>query len=240
MGDLQGDAAGHPLARVPRAWWFPGLPGYRPDGERETYVRHGLDEQPGVPVREDLGWLEDEAEKAEWGIAGGDTPPERALTPGGLEAVAAGLPVPPSLRLLAERPELQRRIRSATACYLDLGHFAAATDIDDGRLIHVLSDQQWVRRWLLYLDEAGGEAVLTSAEPVGFDLPADWPSPPSVLPVASGQADLEVCADSLAEFLYRFWIENEIYFAVGEGRALSPAAARYAAGLLRAAGAQRQ
>ena len=79
---------------------------------------------------------------AEWGIADGDAPFDRALTPGGLEAVAAGLPVPPSLRLLAARSELQRRIRSAIACYLDPGDFAAATDIEGCCLIHVLSDQQ--------------------------------------------------------------------------------------------------
>jgi hypothetical protein len=72
------------------------------------------------------------------------------------------------------------------------------------------------------LDEAGGEAVLTSAESIGFDLPADWPLPPRVMPVGSGKARPEVCADSFAEFLYRFWIKNEIYFL--QGRALSPAA----------------
>jgi hypothetical protein len=85
------------------------------------------------------------------------------------------------------------------------------------------------------LDEAGGEAVLTSAEPIGFDLPADWP-PPRVMPAGSGKAGLEVCADSFAEFLNRFWIENEIYFR--QGRDFSPAAAHYAAGLLHAGGAR--
>jgi hypothetical protein len=58
------------------------------------------------------------------------------------------------------------------------------------------------------LDEAGGEAVLTSAAPIGFDLPADWPPPPRVMPIGSGQAGLEVCAGSFAEFLYRFWMET--------------------------------
>jgi hypothetical protein len=236
MEDPPGRRAGHPLARVPRAWWFPRLPGYRSDGQHETYIRHALDEQPGVPVREDLGWLDDEADKAEWAVAGGDDP-VRALTPGGLEAVAGGLAVPPSLRLLAARPELQRRVRSATACYLDLGDFAAPTDIEGGYLIHVLSDQQWVRHWMVYLDRAGGEAVLTSREPIGFDLPADWPAPPPrVIPAGSAEAGLEVCADSFAEFLYRLWIENEIYFAVRLGQALDPEAARYAADLERAAG----
>jgi hypothetical protein len=91
---------------------------------------------------------------------------------------------------------------------------------------------------MVYLDEARGEAVLTSREAIGFDVPADWPPPPPrVTPSGSSEAGLEVCAYSFAEFLYRFWVENEIYFAVRQGRALSQAAGQYAAGLLRAAGA---
>ena len=78
--------------------------------------------------------------------------------------------------------------------------------------------------------------MLTSAEPIGFDRPADWPPPPPVIPIGSGGMDLEVCADSFAEFLYRFWIENEIFFAQQESRPLSPAAAAYAARLLGPAG----
>jgi hypothetical protein len=229
-------SAGHPLASLPRAWWFPGLPGCRPDDSRATYVGYDLDEQPDVPRQEDLTWLEGDSEKPRWSVAGEDAAPVRPLTPAGLEAVAAGLPVPPSLRMLAERPELQRRIRSATACYLDLGDFAAATTIEGGRLVHVLSDQQWIRHWVLYLDAVGGETVLTTPEPIGFELPADWPPPPSVIPIGSGEIDLAVCADSFAEFLYRFWVENEIFFAHRQSRALSPLAAAYAARFRRTAG----
>jgi hypothetical protein len=225
-----------PLASLPRAWWSSGLPGCRPDDSRATYVGHDLDDQPDVPRQEDLTWLEGDSEKPRWSVAGEDADPVRPLTPADLEAVAAGLPVPPSLRLLAERPELQRRIRSATACYLDLGDFAAATTVDGGRLIHVLSDQQWIRHWVLYLDAAGSEAVLTTPEPIGFELPANWPPPPSVIPIGSGEIDLAVCADSFAEFLYRFWVENEIFFAHRQSRAPSPPAAAYAARFRRTAG----
>jgi len=108
----------HPLAALPRVWWFSWLPGYRP-GARATYAGYELDDQPPTPADEGLRWLENEAGKPEWSIADGD--PVRALTSAGLEAVASGLPVPASLRLLAARGDLQRRIRSATACYLDLG-----------------------------------------------------------------------------------------------------------------------
>jgi hypothetical protein len=55
-------------------------------------------------------------------------------------------------------------------------------------------------------------------------------------PIGTGEIDLEVCAGSFAEFLYRFWIENEIHFATRRGQALNPAAAAYAARLLRPAG----
>jgi hypothetical protein len=127
MSDQAGRSpTGHPLASLPRAWWFPGLPGHR-SGGRATYLRYDLDQQPPVPNQDDLGWLEEEAAKPEWSIVGEDNQPVCALTPASLEAVAGSLPVTPALRLLAARGDLQRRIRSATACYLDLGDFAAAT-----------------------------------------------------------------------------------------------------------------
>jgi hypothetical protein len=50
------EIAMHPTARLPRAWWFPSLKGYR-SGDLATYVRFPLDEQPQVSVAEDLSWL---------------------------------------------------------------------------------------------------------------------------------------------------------------------------------------
>jgi hypothetical protein len=42
---------------------------------------------------------------------------------------------------------------------------------------------------------------------------------------------LDVCADSFAEFLFRFWVENEIFFEL-QGRAqLTGQVAAYAAQL---------
>ena len=157
----------------------------------------------------------------------------RALTPAGLAAIAGRLPValPESLRLLAARPEWQRRIRSATACFLDLGDFPAVTAGEDGFLVHVLSDQQWCLHWLLYLDTAGHQAVVATPEPIGFDLSEDESGPGSVIRLDDEQLGLTVCADTFAEFLYRFWIENEIFFALRSIQPLTPALATYAAQL---------
>lgn len=213
------------LDHLPRAWWFPSISGYRPRSEG-TYSRSALDEQPRVVADEMLAWLEHQVEKSRWAI-GDDGHQARALTPDNLSTIAGDLPLPRSLQLFARRPDLQRRIRSATACYLDLGDFRAPTTIDGSYLIHILSDQQWGRHWLLYLDEHGREAVVTTVEPIGFDLPDDWPPPPPVA-VIDGTTDLEVGAHSFAEFLYRFWIENELWFAVNSGSELPPPIAQYA------------
>ena len=46
------------------------------------------------------------------------------------------------------------------------------------------------------------------------------PLPPETIPL-DGSFDLQVCADSVAEFLFRFWVENELYFSKGSRK--SPA-----------------
>jgi hypothetical protein len=158
-------------------------------------------------ANDSLHWLEAESEKAEWSIEQGDEGQQtRALTVTHLDALVPELRLPSSLRIFASRADLQRRIRSVTACYLDLADFALPAAGAAGKLVHVLSDQQWCRHWLLYVGPDDQEAVLTSTAPIGSELPEDWPgAPPSVIPL-DGENDLEVCADSFAEFLYRFWI----------------------------------
>jgi hypothetical protein len=83
--------------------------------------------------------------------------------------------------------------------------------------VHLLSDQQWCLHWLVYVDANGSESVVTTAEPLGFKLGLDdWEKPiPPVVPL-DGSYDLRVCADSVNEFLYRFWIENELFYAGGK------------------------
>jgi hypothetical protein len=128
-----------------------------------------------------------------------------------LAAVASSVALPPAFRRFIEDLEPRRHIRSATACYLDLGQFAVQVGTE-GTLVHFLSDQQWVLHWLLYLGPGGSEAVVVTPDALGFD---DGESPPIR---QLGEADLPrllaVCALSFEEFLYRFWAMNEIFFRV--------------------------
>jgi hypothetical protein len=218
------------LARLPRAWWFPDLKGFR-SAARATYVRFDLDEQPRVNVAEDdLSWLEGQPEKSEWALNGPESTPDQPLTAEALEALAGQLPLPLALITLAHRADLQRRIRSATACYFDLGHFVVPTTVPDGHLLHLVSDQQSVRHWLLYLDRDGRHVMVTTAETLGFDY-SDEPECAAAQAQSvrlDGTNDLEVCADTLTEFLYRFWVENELWFALLDQRPLTGAVQRYA------------
>ena len=78
------------------------------------------------------------------------------------------------------------------------------------------------------IDAEGYEAVLTSTAPIGFELPPeDAHLVPEVIPV-DGSFDLELCADTLAEFLFRFWIENELWWAIQDGGELPQHLVTYA------------
>jgi hypothetical protein len=81
----------HPTARLPRAWWFPDLKGYR-STETGTYVCYPLDEQPKVSAADDeFRWLEDTPERDD-GIKDGEPGQQtRPLTTEHLAAPRTGL-----------------------------------------------------------------------------------------------------------------------------------------------------
>jgi hypothetical protein len=93
---------------------------------------------------------------------------------------------------------------------------------EDGFLVHFLSDSQYVLHWFLYVNLIGEHCVLVSKNPYGvqgFDLPES--------------IDVEIepiscCALSFKEFIYRFWLENEIWFTlVDKDRSLNSTESSY-------------
>ena len=156
------------LASVPRHWQTIGLPGVleRPSA---TYWPLTLDAMPPIsrPFDGKLAWLlATPSHLGSLAESEADSPATRADAQGlrtlGLSSI------PSSFRRLVEDSEPRRHIRSATACYLDLGQFVVGSS-DGGSLVHFLSDQQWVLHWLLYRAPDGSECVVVSGEPFGFD-----------------------------------------------------------------------
>jgi hypothetical protein len=136
---------------IPRLWWTIGVPGVL-ERRYATYWPVPLDAMPpvGRVFNGTLDWLLDWPTHDPSLQRGPDDPAERDADPKGLHAIAPGLSGPSAFRVFIEDPEPRRHVRSGTACYLDLAHFAVPVS-DGGILIHFLSDQQWVLHWLLYV-----------------------------------------------------------------------------------------
>jgi hypothetical protein len=195
---------------IPRLWQAIGVPGVQEHGYA-TYSPLPLDAMPplGRALDGTLDWLLDTGTYDPSLQRGPDDPAARDADAAGLQAIAPALSVTRVFRRFIEDPEPRRHIRSATACYLDLAHFAVAVS-DGGVLIHFLSDQQWVLHWLLYLRPDGSEAVVVTPNPLGFDEGEGEPVRHVDLNDAANW--MSVCSDTFEEFLYRYWIENELFF----------------------------
>jgi hypothetical protein len=147
----------------------------------------------------------------------GDATPTRELVEENVAALlgSARDGLPPAFQIFARDVSLRQRLRSATACYLDLGERTVSVEAG-GMLIHFLSDQQWVLHWLLYIGPGPSGCVVATPEPLGFSDDGI-----EHFSLGSPSDDAFRCASSFNEFLYRFWIENEIWFALNDKRVLT-------------------
>lgn len=187
---------------LPRRWISIQVPGTGSAVLPATYVVY--DKSPTVPEGvDDWAWLRSGSMRDDGYMA---TPCENAVCDLSDEALrrVLGTDAPDDLHRFVADPSLRRRMWSATDSYFDLGHFAQA--VDGGRLLHVVSDSQWVMHWSLFLGDGGEEAVIASPFPSGFSLDSDDLEFYAEEPVWS-----LVCADTFAEFTWRWWMDNEIF-----------------------------
>jgi hypothetical protein len=196
------------LHALPRTWLSFELPGYRRSGHLfatyTTYAHEGL-----PPIEEslddELRWLLDRPAVPPPTLADANEGLPRP-TIDDLRRVAGEIDLPPSFAAFFASPEPGTRIRSRNDCYLDVGDFALPVT-GGGTLVHFLADPQGVLRWLVYVGPDGSESVVVTDIPLCFDLGDD-----DLRVFDPRTTRAFVCADSFSEFLYRFWIENEIWF----------------------------
>ena len=230
---------GAALPELPRRWLSIELPGHRPHERARTYSAFDYAQLPfiGRELDPDLHWLKSEAV-----VSGslGESDPERregSLTRARLESLVAlrKAPLPPAFAAFLDLPDARSRVRSCTACYVDLADHVVPV-AEGGLLVHFLVDSQWLLHWLLFIGPAGEEAVVVTPSPLGYTGFSEVAGvfDPARAAIAPAEGWLEdgsatVCADSFSEFLYRFWIENEIWFALArDDRLLTAEEAAYA------------
>lgn len=188
-----------------------------------TYCSYRREDLPPValPARtDDLAWLSplspalDEKlrpyrDDAKWA---------RERTPGNLTrllraAEVADLQLPSAFVRLMTSQELQDRIPSCTACYFDLdGRILPCPSRADLRLVAFLVDQQAVVTWYLLLE---GHRCMVLASWINLVLDAgEEPDGDLDEAYADFTENTVVCAQDFNEFLYRFWFENVLWFAL--------------------------
>lgn len=210
------------IATLRKEWTSFGLPGVR--GVQGTY---GLDDRalPPLlrPLDDDFDWLRQAQPQPqdEWDISG-----EEPLTQAYLglrQQIEVALP--PSFDTFMLSPDLHSRIRSVTACYLQMPDFMVRTHgAEEGYLFHFLSDQQWCCHWNLYLNKNGEHCVLGSSAGYGFEDPDDEASSLDLR-----EEEVWVCAPDFSSFIYRFWLENELWHKLQEEELLTEEQKAYVA-----------
>src|SRR4051812_19487767 len=134
------------------SWWGIGLEGAGVDARPDvgTYGRYEFQDLPPVPfpMTGDFAWLAAQPVQQEWAIGGG---PVAELPPLVTACDQLGLSLPPAFLTFLSTPDLHRRIRSCTACYLDVSGGPVRAPGQDGYLIRFLADQQGCLYWYLYL-----------------------------------------------------------------------------------------
>lgn len=130
------------------------------------------------------------------------------------------LELPQAFTTFINSIDLHRRIRSCTDCYLDVADRAVRTvGSHKGFLVHFLSDSQGCLHWYIHIDDSSQHFVLVSPNAYGFTFEDASEELDGDAPYQKDEIDLEredilFCAPTFTEFVYRFWLENEIWFAI--------------------------
>jgi hypothetical protein len=210
-------------------WWSFDLGRYRPcDG---TYCLFPYESLPPIPAPDEtLSWLAPLGAPIDRQMEVHRNPPAARgkLEPIVTAAAELGLTLPDAFVRLMAAPDLQDRIPSCTACTFELGdRIIPCPGSAGGYIVRFLRDQQDCVMWYLYLTPAGEHCVL--AFPGDLESFVDAAAAGQAVDLAAVIRHIWVCAPSFAAFIYRFWLENTIWFKLGgdEKAPLTAAERRY-------------
>ncbi|BBM82168.1 hypothetical protein [Candidatus Uabimicrobium amorphum] len=189
------------MKNIKTNWVFNDLPGFRTVNDFATYYEFPYENLPPIPedTDEDFSWIISQRERG----MGGNLDGTIEL------AKQNDIELPQSLHVFIEK-KLQKYMLSSTDYYFDSGEKVTRTQNPSGFLLHLIADSQWCYHWYLFVGDNGEHCVLGCVEPYGYEEYASVNQ--SVVNIEG--SELELCSPSFFEFIYRFWIENEIWFSL--------------------------
>lgn len=190
------------LLGIDEAWWGVGLEQRDTSG---TYEAFSYAKQPPLPVERFEGTFDWLAASRKWSTGS----PADSDWGDKLAALRArGLRVPAAFERIILDEELKARVPSCTDNFFIGSEDAEEHPLPDGAtFLPFYSDSQSCVIWGLRLAEADHYAPILAGAPEHPDR-----DPPEGSPYFSFPT-LSFCAPSLEAFLYRWWLENSIWFA---------------------------
>jgi uncharacterized protein (TIGR02996 family) len=210
------------LTNLEFAWWGTGIGPAREAGG--TYERFRYHDQPPLPVETFDGtfaWVRESRPRSSYAQG----PRWKTFC---AEKRAAGYFVPSEFERFLSAEDLPARIRSCTDNYFvrppdpTAAHSAPSAERDDGLLATFYADSQYCVLWAILLPREPGRYAPILAGPPESLFPGLWGGAEE----EAGDPERPVLAASQFEpFVYRWWIENEIWYATvwdESRRALTP------------------
>lgn len=142
-----------------------------------------------------------------------------------------GFGVPEDFGMLITRPDIQAQIPSCTACYLELSDAVTPLPGWPGSyVVRFMNDSQACVLWYLLFQPSAPIRVLASGsflerdifDAMEYETEIDEP-----LRYEDVLNDSCICAESFGEFMFRFCIENTIWFALCDNIPLAPSELAY-------------
>ena len=211
------------LTSIKKGWWSFGLPGYR--DSQSTWTLYNYDTLP--PISQDLdnnyNWLIDKPKVgyslADGTYCNGDIP-ELSEFHSILQPIHDFIPLAFWNFIFSQ--ELHQRIHSITSCLLCPPDFVVKTSMGiEGYLFQFLADQQFSVNWFLHVTPDGKHFVVASHGWLGYragELPRE---------VDLSQVEAYYCSPSFSEFIYHYWLENEIARSLFENIPLNQTQEKY-------------
>jgi hypothetical protein len=201
-------------------WYGFDLGDYRPsDGTYESYASHTLPSLPEEIFEGTFTWLTkstivdgaDPADIAQAWLEQRNQFVERityCLPKLVAYAEIQGVVLPEAFLRFYTQPKHFAFINSCTGCYFDIPEtLVPPQQPGQGYFLPFYHDSQGCLHWYLYLVKNGGHCVVATGVPIGEDLlPFDPPD----------ANEINFCAESFEEFVYRIWIENRIWHQLSE------------------------
>jgi len=201
-------------------------------GTQGTYSRVEYSRLPVLPpIRSPFDWLSELPTRSYSCTL--DSDDNAIATFAGIEAEiqSLGFCIPEDFRIFVTRPDIQAQVPSCTACYLELSDTVTPLPGWPGSyVLRFMNDSQSCVLWYLLFQPQTPVRVLASScflerdifDAMEYESEMDEP-----LRYEDILRECFICAGSFGEFIFRFCIENTIWFATHPKVSLAPCELAY-------------